>query len=371
MKTAVNHSLLAIALACTTAGAVIAAEEAPASQPTVSSAINLPAPKEGEYVHNAPRLDELADSGLHPELQKAIRRGHDLFVNTQQLRGTYTYNDLTCANCHLGEGRHPFSGPVWPAVTTLPDYRGKNDQVNNLEERIAGCFAFSMNGIPPAYGSDEMVALTSYLHWLAKGAPVYGDGNNMYGRGYPEPVKPELEPDADRGEVVFNEHCVICHGADGQGMKDGTGRTVFPPLWGDASYNWGAGIARVFTLAGFVKHNMPYGQPGKLTDQQAWDVAQFVNTHERPQDPRFEGSAVETRERYLKTFHRFTMYGTEFKGKILGENATLGGKPVLKPESLRPRNISGTPSTGGAERPAAAEAAPAEAAAPADAAPAQ
>ncbi len=352
MKTTVKYSLLALALVGPTGGAVSAAENAAAPQAAVSPTIQLPAPRDGEYVHKTPRIEDLAESGLHPELQKAILRGRDLFINTQQLRGTYTFNELSCSNCHLGEGRHIFSGPVWPAVTTLPDFRGKNGQVNNLEERLAGCFAFSMNGIPPAYGSDEMVALTSYLHWLAKGAPVYG-GGKIYGRGYPQPPKPEQAPDAERGEVVFNQHCVICHGADGQGKKDEQGKTLFPPLWGDNSYNWGAGIARVYTLAGFVKHNMPFGQPGKLSDQQAWDVAQYVNSQERPQDPRYQGSAVETRERYLKTFHQFTLYGTEYKGRILGEGATLGGKPILKPETLRPRSIAGTLSTGGAAEPAA------------------
>ena len=32
---------------------------------------------------------------------------------------------------------------------------------------------------------------------------------------------------------------------------------MFPPLWGDNSYNIGAGMARTYTAAGFVKANMP------------------------------------------------------------------------------------------------------------------
>lgn len=350
MNAFIKHALQAVTLSCATIGVALAAN-GDATAEAMSSAVNLPAAKEGQYIHKLPRLEDLPDSGLHPELQKAVLRGHDLFVNTQQLRGTNTFNELNCSSCHLGEGGQVFSGPVWPAVTTLPDFRGKNGQVNNLEERIAGCFSYSMNGIPPAYGSDDMVALTTYLHWLATGAPVYGDGKKMYGRGYPEPPKPAQEPDAGRGELVYQQHCAICHGADGQGTKDAKGRTPFPPLWGDGSYNWGAGIARIFTLAGFVKHNMPLGQPGKLSDQQAWDVAQFVNSQERPQEPRYEGSAVETRARYLKTFHQFTNYGTEYKGRILGEGASLGGKPLLKPDALRLRSISGTLSKGGAQEP--------------------
>jgi thiosulfate dehydrogenase len=38
-------------------------------------------------------------------------------------------------------------------------------------------------------------------------------------------------------------------------------------------------------LAGYVKNNMPFGatyQNPQLTDQQAWDVAAFINSQPRP-----------------------------------------------------------------------------------------
>ena len=38
---------------------------------------------------------------------------------------------------------------------------------------------------------------------------------------------------------------------------------------------------RVPTAAAFIKANMPLGQGGTLTDQQAWDVAAFMNSHSR------------------------------------------------------------------------------------------
>jgi thiosulfate dehydrogenase len=54
---------------------------------------------------------------------------------------------------------------------------------------------------------------------------------------------------------------------------------------------------RINTAAAFIKAAMPLGNP-ELTDQQAWDVALFINSHERPQDPRFEGSLTETADRF-------------------------------------------------------------------------
>lgn len=297
-----------------------------------------PLPKEGDFVHIPPAIEALEEEDMHPKLKEAIRRGHDLFVNTQQLRGENVFNNMNCSSCHLGDGRLPFSGPVWPAVVTLPDFRGKNDHVNSLEERIAGCFSYSMNGTPPEYGSDEMLALMAYMHWLAKDVPVY-ESRPFYGRGYPRIDEPELEPDAIRGKEVYNAQCALCHGVDGAGQKVDS-EVVFPALWGDDSYNWGAGIARLFTLASFIKYNMPLGQPNTISEQDAWDLAYYINSQERPQDPRYTGDVTETRELYLDTFHKHSLYGLEVDGQLLGDHDNVGRKDFLKPEALKPRDFS-------------------------------
>ena len=74
-------------------------------------------------------------------------------------------------------------------------------------------------------------------------------------------------------------------GAQGAGLKEGR-KYTFPPLWGRDSYNAGAGMHRVHTAAAFIKANMPLGQPNTLTDQEAWDVAAYINGKPRPPDPR-------------------------------------------------------------------------------------
>lgn len=298
--------------------------------------VKLPDFKEGQYVHQAPTVEDLKNSDkIHPELKKVILRGRDMFMNTQQFRGEYVFNDMNCKSCHMGEGRRNWSAPVWPAATTLPDFRGKNQHVNSLEERIAGCFSFSMNGTPPAYGSDDMLAMVAYHKWLATGAPMYE--KNIGGRGFSHLGKEKPELDYNRGKAVYTENCAICHGDNGQGQhKDG--EVVFPPLWGDASYNWGAGMTRVFTAASFIKNNMPLGKPGSLTDDEAWQVANYINSQERPQDPRYTGDVKETREKYLN-FHKHTNYGTVVNGKLLGDHENTGSKPFLKPDALRPRTF--------------------------------
>src|SRR5690606_28618118 len=142
-----------------------------------------------------------------------IRRGYDIFTNTQQFRDEYVFNDMNCSSCHLGAGRLPFSGPIWPAAVTLPGYRPKNDHVNNLEERIAGCFTYSMNGKPPAYGSDDMIALAAHHQWLASGVHRSPTGE-LYGGGFPRLDEPAEKPDYDRGKEIYAAQCSICHGED-------------------------------------------------------------------------------------------------------------------------------------------------------------
>src|SRR5690606_22337652 len=134
-----------------------------------------------------------------------------------------------------------------------------------------------------------------------------------------------------------------CHGNEGAGLSV-RGEVVFPQVWGDNSYNWGAGISRVFTLASFIKHNMPLGQPNSLTDQQAWDLAQFIDSQERPQDPRYTGDVKETLELYRDTFHKHTMYGQEVNGRVLGDHDNVGRKDFLRPGVRRGRACGCPPS---------------------------
>ncbi len=141
----------------------------------------------------------------------------------------------------------------------------------------------SPSGAPPPRGHQIYKDLESYFFWLAQGAPI---DTHLPGAGYPELEKTELGADKGRGEDVFATNCAACHGVDGQGQKDLNGRVIFPPLWGDRSFNWGAGMHRVNTAASFVKANMPLGKPYSLTDQEAWDIASDVARHDRPVDPR-------------------------------------------------------------------------------------
>lgn len=229
------------------------------------------------------------------EFGESVRLGKQIFENTQQHAARYVGNGLNCANCHLDNGRRANSAPLWGAYVLYPAYRKKTGEIDTIQSRIQGCFRYSMNGTPPEWDSKEMVALVTYHYWMAKKAPT---GVKMPGQGFIKVAKPALTPDLQRGSEVYTNNCAVCHGADGGGTKGADGKYAFPPLWGKDSFNWGAGMHRVDTAAGFIKANMPYGRFGTLSDQEAWDVALFMNSHERPKDPRYEQSMAHTRDKF-------------------------------------------------------------------------
>lgn len=228
------------------------------------------------------------------EYGDTVLLGKNIFVNTQQYAKGYVGNGLNCANCHLDNGRKADSAPLWAAYVLYPAYRKKTGQIDTIGSRIQGCFRYSMNGKPPALDSKEMTALVTYHYWLAKGAPT---GIKLPGQGFVTVAKPAQAPDIARGAEVYRNNCALCHGANGEGTQ-ANGEYAFPPLWGKDSFNWGAGMHRIDTAAGFIKVNMPYGRGGMLSDQEAWDVALFMNSHERPKDPRFKGSLAQTRDQF-------------------------------------------------------------------------
>lgn len=259
-----------------------------------------------------PPAEDTIPEGVYGDM---IRKGRDIFLHTRANAGEYVGNDLNCSNCHLDAGRRADSGPMWAAYVRYPMYRAKNNKVNTFSERLQGCFMYSMNGKAPAADSEVIKALTTYAHWMAAGAPT---GVNMPGFGYPKQgFEPPQEPSYARGQKVYEAKCALCHGDNGEGQHVVEGEFAFPALWGPNSFNWGAGMHQLDNAAAFIKHNMPLGLGGSLSDQEAWDVAMFMDSHERPQDPRFNGSLEQTRKKYHDS--KWSLYGTKVNGKMLGQ----------------------------------------------------
>ena len=287
-------------------------------RPQATAAAPAPAASTPQRASSAPTATH---SGFRPpaenalpsgEYGKMVALGRNIMMDTRQYAGRYVGNDLKCATCHLDAGRKSDAAPMWGAFVHYPAFRAKTGKVDTLASRFQQCFEYSMNGKAPPTDGDVITALQTYASWLAKGAPV---GLPLAGSGFAKLKQPPLAPDYARGEKIYAANCALCHGADGQGQKVGA-RQAFPPLWGPRSYNWGAGMHQLGNASSFIRNNMPLGKGGTLSEQDAWDVAVFMNSHERPQDPRYTQSVARTRQLFHDTGD--SLYGTTVNGKVLG-----------------------------------------------------
>lgn len=197
--------------------------------------------------------------------------------------------NLDCASCHLDTGTEPGTLSLLLADTKYPRFSGRDGVESDLRDRINGCMTRSMNGTELARDSVEMVSMEMYIKGLAQQYELMGDSK----RALDEPpafMEPNRMASTDAGGEVFRERCQVCHGEDGEGLlqtADIVDGYLFPPLWGADSFNNGAGMTRILTAARFIKARMPLGQ-ADLSDDEAYDVAAYMNSHERPQRANLE-----------------------------------------------------------------------------------
>lgn len=219
---------------------------------------------------------------------RLIRYGRSLITNTAFYLGpkgivSQTTNGMNCQNCHLSAGTKPWGNNYGAVFSTYPKFRGRRGAIENISQRINDCLERSLNGQALDSNSHEMQAILAYMKWLGKEVTK---GQKPKGAGIRQLVFMNRAADLQKGKSVFEKNCVRCHGNDGLGKLNADSITyLYPPLWGVHSYNVGAGLYRLSRFAGYVKDNMPFGVTNanaQLTDEEAWDVAAFVNSQPRP-----------------------------------------------------------------------------------------
>jgi cytochrome c len=228
-------------------------------------------------------FDGINSGKYTPEQWQQIKRGYLLAEHTYELvPQPYVNNRLHCGSCHLHAGGDPDA--AW-----WVDMANYYSPVDKLQARINSCFEHSMNGAAictPASGNDpgtcntsqEMNALIAYMGWLTD--EYHEAQEEAPARGYPK-MQAQPRGNQQRGTEIFVQKCAFCHNDEGQGRY--ASDTYFrPALWGDDSYNASAGMAKPDTLAAFLKSNMPYGSGGLLTDQEAMDIACYIDGQLRP-----------------------------------------------------------------------------------------
>lgn len=262
-----------------TPGAAAASAVAPIT-PSKASLLERPAPS----------VDNLPDD----DYGKLARYGHELSTRTYAYIGPevkskkmrYAGNNLACTSCHQEHATKPFAMP-WVGVTaTFPQYRGREDAVSTVEERVNGCMERSMNGKPLPLDSLEMKAFVTYIHFLSRGIQVGAEVEGSATKGLQAPNR---RADLAAGAAIFKAQCAVCHGENGEGRRNGVKGDaqgyLFPAVAGPDSFNNGAGMNRLLVAMRFLKQNMPQGASHKATvlgDEEAYDVAGYIVSRPRP-----------------------------------------------------------------------------------------
>ena len=205
------------------------------------------------------------------DIRGEVMLGYLIMTQTDKYAGEYVGNDLTCSSCHFEGGRSLDTISLAGVGAVYPQFRSRQDYTTDLAMRTQDCFERSMNGRAPALDSQVMQSLLVYMQWISKGIPIY----SKLPWALPSKLDSDHKPDAAHGATVYRDVCARCHGDRGQGTA------IAPPLWGDGSYNDGGGMHRVTTFSVFAWRFMPKNAPS-LTQEQALDVAAYVNGQPRP-----------------------------------------------------------------------------------------
>ena len=244
-----------------------------------------------------------------------IKYGRQLVANTALYFGPrgkifHLSNGMNCQNCHLNAGTKPYGNNYGAVASTYPKFRERSGTIETIYKRVNDCFERSLNGKAIDSLGKEMQAIVSYIKWLGKDVPK---GVKPVGAGIAEIPYLDRAADPLKGKEVYMQKCMSCHADEGQGKLNADGLTYqYPPLWGEHSYNIGAGLYRLSRFASYVRNNMPQGasyENKQLSNEEAWDVAAFVNSQPRPKKdlskdwPKLSGKPVD---------HPFGPYADKF-----------------------------------------------------------
>lgn len=181
----------------------------------------------------------------------------------------------SCASCHRRGGTDLDALPLFGAAAAYPAV--VHGRVMTLGDRIATCFTEHLAVAAPAPGSPELRALDAYVTSLSEGRRMSMSAKGGGPRRL-EPLRPDGPfwdgKDEAKGRALYASQCASCHGADGAG---GAG----PAVWGPHAFASGSAMGEPSKLAAYLSRAMA-AYVGGLTDEQARDLAVYVDAQPRP-----------------------------------------------------------------------------------------
>ncbi len=240
--------------------------------------------KDNVVYWTAPDVNSISDG----KKKEQVEYGIDLIAHTAKYFGpngsvSKISNGLNCQNCHLQAGTAVWGNNYGSVASLYPKFRARSGAVENVYKRVNDCFERSLNGKAIDTNSKEMQAIAAYINFLGSNVEK---GKKAVGSGFKELAYLDRAADPGNGQTIYSTKCQSCHQANGEGVLNADKiEFTYPALWGKQSYNDGAGLFRLSNFAKYIKDNMPLGASYKspqLTDEEAWDLAAYVNTQTRP-----------------------------------------------------------------------------------------
>ena len=127
----------------------------------------------------------------------------------------------------------------------------------------------------------DVTAMATYLQTRARDAQHASKLNASNAEPAPKPRAPS-QRSSQRGAVLYDDHCAVCHGKQGQGVAQ-----AYPPLAGNAAVQMTqtTNLVQAVMYGGFSvttsAQPQPFGMPPfllKLSDRDMADVLTHIRT---------------------------------------------------------------------------------------------
>ncbi|HET7669337.1 MAG TPA: c-type cytochrome [Burkholderiales bacterium] len=236
---------------------------------------------------------------------RAIQRGCNIIDDTQGELATVSLerwnakrfirgSHASCDHCHqsIGDKQDADGNPLKGSLSLGASWvmADMYDRFTGLllpfELRQMQCYINSSNGYKPNIADDLVRDVTAYSRFLSAALDLR-IGNHYDEQGIDEIAASHTLKQGDdyvRGEALYKQKCISCHGPGAQGTVAG-GRVVAPALagpnaWNMQSRNYFYYVSTI--LPGFICRNMPPGQENTLEHQECRDIAYFLSNLPRP-----------------------------------------------------------------------------------------
>ncbi|MBC8145805.1 MAG: c-type cytochrome [bacterium] len=238
----------------------------------------VPASAKLDRVNHVPRDPSMSSFDDAIE-RSSVVKGFNIVRSTREHAPELAGNAFSCGNCHLNVGQRAHSLPLVGVASRYPQFCDRENRQVGLADQVIDCAQRHLNARVDDRESQSVTDVVAYITWLSKDIP------SRYLRREDPPIDPsafvpvsELNP--ARGADLYAKKCSQCHGADGQGVDLAIAHPG--PLWGPESWSDGGDAARIYVLASFIRRSMPLLNPGAMTDEEAQQIAAYINAQERP-----------------------------------------------------------------------------------------